>query len=543
VLILELTLSLSFAILILCSRTHSYVVLNTMERGNTMALRTGTDMIHPTSAIQVFTNRADLLNKGLKGATIMKGSLHIENVDAFKGSLPTLAANAVDFGEKSAPADVQALSRWIIGEAAQQLKVKLASPQEAYVAIAEGRITREMSFPAVNIRVGTLDTARALFKAANDNKVGALIAEIARSEMGYTHQSPAEYAAILQAAAMLEGFEGPLFLQGDHVQLKSKPVRDGGETGAKEISAHRKLIRELLEAGFGSIDLDMSPFERRTEEHLSFEEQQAENARLTAEKIADVRALEKELGIPWTVLLGGETGEVGKMNTRKEDLEAYAEGIIANMKRLGIDPALGIRKIAVNDGTAHGGTPLPDGSVADVAIAFDILKMATDFGKKYGWAGSVQHGASTLPNNAFSLFPQHKAVEVHLATGFQNITFDHGIYKVKGAQSEIEQFLADKFRGEWKAGKTFAQFAYSTRKQATGPFKWTVWTMPEEIRAKVSEDLYDQFAFLFDQLGVVDTKDLIAKYITIHDFHLPYPEETGPSSSAGGKEDTSDLAD
>jgi fructose/tagatose bisphosphate aldolase len=508
-----------------------------------MASIIGANMIHQTSSIKVFTNRADLISNGLKGATISKGVLRIDNVDAFKSSLPTLAANAADFGDKSAPADVQALSRWIIGEGAQQLNVKLASPQEAYVAIAEGRINREMSFPAVNIRVGTLDTARALFKAANDNKVGALIVEIARSEMGYTNQSPAEYSAVLQDAAMLEGFEGPLFLQGDHVQLKSKPVRDGGETGTKEINAHRKLIKELLAAGFGSIDLDMSPFERRTEENLSFEEQQAENARLTAEKIADVRALEKELVIPWTVLLGGETGEVGKMNTRKEDLEAYGEGIIANMKQLGIDPALGIRKIAVNDGTAHGGTPLPDGSVADVAIAFDILKMATEFGRKYGWAGSVQHGASTLPDNAFSLFPKNKAVEVHLATGFQNITFDTGVYKVKGAQSEIEQFLADKFRGEWKAGKTFAQFAYSTRKQATGPFKWMIWTMPEDIRAKVSENLYDQFTFLFQQLGVVNTKDLIAEHITLHDFHLKYPEEKGTSSATSGKEDTSDLAD
>jgi fructose/tagatose bisphosphate aldolase len=508
-----------------------------------MALRIGADMIHQTSAIRVFANREDLIKNGLKGATISKGTLHIDNVDAFKNSLPTLAANTADFIDRSAPDDVQTLSRWIIGEGAQQLKAKLASPQEAYIAIAEDRINKEMSFAAINIRVGTLDTGRALFRAANDSKVGAFIIEIARSEMGYTNQSPAEFAAVLQAAAMLEGFKGPLFLQGDHIQLKSKPVHEGGTAAEKEINTHKKVIQDLLAAGFGSIDLDMSPFERRTEENLSFEEQQAENARLTAEKIADVRAMERKLGIPWTVLLGGETGEVGKMNTRREDLEAYAEGIIANMKRLGVDPALGIRKIAVNDGTSHGGTPLPDGSVADVAIAFDILKMATEFGKKYGWAGSVQHGASTLPNNAFSLFPQNKAVEVHLATGFQNITFDSGLYKVKGVQSDIEQFLADKFRGEWKAGKTFAQFAYSTRKQAVGPFKWITWTMPEDIRAKVSENLYDQFAFLFEQLGVTNTKDLIAKHTTIHDFHLAYPEEGGVSSTARSREDTSGLAD
>ena len=140
-----------------------------------MALRIGADMTHQTIAIKVFASKADLIKNGLKGATISKDALHIDNVDAFKSSLPTLAANVADFGDRSAPADVQALSRWIIGEGAQQLNVRLGSPQEAYVAIAEGRIDKEMSFPAINVRVGTLDSARALFKTANDDKVGAFI--------------------------------------------------------------------------------------------------------------------------------------------------------------------------------------------------------------------------------------------------------------------------------------------------------------------------------------------------------------------------------
>ena len=104
-------------------------------------------MVHQTSAVKVFTNRADLIRDGLRGAIISKEALRIDDVDAFKGSLPTLAANAAEFGDKSAPMEVQSLSRWIIGEGAQQLNVKLASPQETYVAIAEGRINREMSSP------------------------------------------------------------------------------------------------------------------------------------------------------------------------------------------------------------------------------------------------------------------------------------------------------------------------------------------------------------------------------------------------------------
>lgn len=502
----------------------------------------GKTMIHSSAAIKTCASRNDLLQKVLKGAALDNRTLKVIDPEAFKGCLPTLAANVADFGADSAPADVRTLAAWIIGEAAQQLGAKLNSPQEAYVAIAEGKIDRQICFPAVNVRGNSLDTARALFRAAVDNQVGALIIEIARSEMGYTGQPPMEFAAVIQAAAVMEGFKGPLFLQGDHVQLKSKPVRQGGEAAQKEISAHSGLIRELLAWGFGSIDLDMSPFERRNEEGLSFEEQQEENARMTAEKIADVRKAEKELGIPWTTMLGGETGEVGKMNTREEDLDAYAKGMRKHMERLGIDPSLGIRKIAVNDGTAHGGVPLPGGGVADVSIAFDVLSMANKKGKEFGWAGAVQHGASTLPPDAFSLFPKHGAVEVHLATGFQNILYDHA-FKVEGLQAKVERFLVDNFMAEWKAGKTFVQFAYSTRKKVLGPMKHTFWTLPEDIRAAVAEELYDQFAFLFEQLGVKNTQELIAQYVTEHDFRRSFPEEGKVAKKPADSGDDSELSD
>ena len=502
----------------------------------------GKTMIHTTSAIKTCTTRNELIQNVLKGATLDNQALKVTDPQAFKGCLPTLAANVAEFGEESAPGDVRTLAAWIIGEAAQQLGAKLNSPQEVYVAIAEGKITQPVCFPAVNVRGNSLDTARALFRAAVDNQVGALIVEIARSEMGYTGQPPMEFAAIIQAAAVLEGFKGPVFLQGDHVQLKSKPVRQGGEAAQKELTAHSDLIRELLTRGFGSIDLDMSPFERRNEEGLSFEEQQEENARMTAEKIADVRKTEKELGIPWTTMLGGETGEVGKINTREEDLDAYAKGMRKHMERLGIDPSLGIRKIAINDGTAHGGVPLPGGGVADVSIAFDVLSMATKKGKEFGWAGSVQHGASTLPPDAFSLFPKHGAVEVHLATGFQNILYEHA-FKMEGLQAKVERFLVDKFAGEWKEGKTFVQFAYSTRKKVLGPMKRTFWTLPEEIRAAAAEELYDQFAFLFEQLGVKNTQGLIARYVTDHDFHPPFPKEGQTAGKPADLGDDSELSD
>jgi hypothetical protein len=168
--------------------------------------------------------------------------------------------------------------------------------------------------------------------------------------------------------------------------------------------------------------------------------------------------------------------------------------------------------------------------------------MATKKGREFGWAGSVQHGASTLPPDAFSLFPKHGAVEVHLATGFQNILYEHA-FKVEGLQSKVERFLVDNFTGEWKEGKTFVQFAYSTRKKVLGPMKHTFWTLPEGIRAAAAEELYDQFAFLFDQLGVKDTQDLVAEYVTDHDFHPPFPREGQVAGKPAASGDDSGLSD
>src|SRR5205823_12343677 len=95
--------------------------------------------------------------------------------------------------------------------------------------------------PAINVRAMTYDTARAVVRAAKALDAGAFIFEIARSEIGYTEQRPHEYVAIVLAAALREGFSGPVFIQGDHVQTNAKkynsPERD------KELDAVRSLIR------------------------------------------------------------------------------------------------------------------------------------------------------------------------------------------------------------------------------------------------------------------------------------------------------------
>jgi hypothetical protein len=114
---------------------------------------------------------------------------------------------------------------------------------------------------------------------------------------------------------------------------------------------------------------------------------------------------------------------------------------------------------------------LPDGQLAKVKIDFDTLKTLSHLARaEYGLAGCVQHGASTLPEEAFDMFPKVGAAEIHLATGFQNIIYDSP-FLPKAFREAVYGFIKGEFSEEKKEGQTEEQFLYSTRKKALGPLK------------------------------------------------------------------------
>src|SRR4029453_11557690 len=87
--------------------------------------------------------------------------------------------------------------------------------------------------------------------------------------------------------------------------------------------------------------------------------------------------------------------------------------------------AKGISKVSVQTGTSHGGVPLPDGGVAEGKLDFEVLRELGVLAREYALAGAVQHGASTLPDELFHRFPAVETAEIHLATGFQNLMYEH----------------------------------------------------------------------------------------------------------------------
>ncbi len=188
----------------------------------------------------------------------------------------------------------------------------------------------------------------------------------------------------------------------------------------------------------------------------------------------------------------------------------------------------GISKVSVQTGTSHGGIPLPDGSIAKVAIDFETLRQMSQVAReRYGMAGAVQHGASTLPDELFHRFPEVDTAEIHLATGFQNLLMDHPKFPaalLKEMHAYADRDLAD----ERKQGETDIQFFYKTRKKAWGPFKQQTWDLPAEVRSALGSTLQDKFEFLIRQLKANDTREVTLRYVN----HKPV-EVAGPPIGAG----------
>ena len=398
--------------------------------------------------------------------------------------------------------DEKAHARWMIWEMGQQAGVRPASIHELYMARGRGEVPA-FTTPAMNVRVMAYDTGRAIFRAAKRLDAGAIICEIARSEIAYTDQRPAEYVTVMMAAALREGFVGPLFIQGDHVQVNAKKYA-ADPNG--ELQALRALIEEELHAGFYNIDIDSSTLVDLSKPNL--DEQQRTNYERAAELTKFIRDREPE-GV--AVSVGAEIGEVGGKNSDVHELRAFMEGYNRAIQRLGSTP--GISKISVQTGTSHGGVVLPDGSIANVQLDLEALKaLSEDARTKYGLGGAVQHGASTLPPEAFSRFPECEAIEIHLATNFQTIVMDHPALP-KDLRREVNGWVKTEAKEEWKKGDSEEQFLYKSRKKAIGPFKRRFWDLSEDVRARIGADLEKTFSFLFEQLRVKGTRAITDRYV------------------------------
>jgi fructose/tagatose bisphosphate aldolase len=430
------------------------------------------------------------------------------------------------------PSDLRDAARQSVLDQARSLGVYPASIHGLYMARGRGEAPASFTVPAINIRGAAYDTARALFRARKRLDAGAVICEIARSEISYTDQRPAEYTFVVLAAAIREGWRGPVFIQGDHFQINAKKW---ASDPAGELKTVEELTAEAIQAGFYNIDVDTSTLVDLSKE--GHEAQQKLNGETCAELTAFIRAHEPQ-GVH--VSVGGEIGEVGSKNSTPEELHAFMKvyGEALGRRAAG---APGISKISIQTGTSHGGVPLPDGTIAQVSIDFEALRTISKIAREqYGMAGAVQHGASTLPAELFGRFSELGACEIHLATEFQNMLFDHPSFPQdlkRGMYEKLRTQAAD----ERKPSDTDEQFFYKTRKKALGLYKRELWSLSAATREEIGRALEEKFAFLMTKLAVQGTRALAEK-------HAPFVTGSFPRLGAGvgatrGAEDVTGLSD
>jgi fructose-bisphosphate aldolase class II len=451
--------------------------------------------------------------------SILDSKVSVRNEAALKSDkMDTLVRVAV-FGDK----DEKEQARWLLWELGQSVGVQPASIHDLYMARGRGEI-RGFTVPAINIRGASYDTARAIFRTANRLKAGAFILEIARSEIGYTDQRPAEYVSVMIAAALREGFRGPLFIQGDHFQVNAKKWKADPGT---EVDAVKQLVREAVAAGFYNIDIDTSTLVDLSKKTL--DQQQRPNYDTGVDILKTVRQVEPK-GV--TISAGGEIGEVGTENSTEPELRAFMDGF----NRVLPKGMAGLSKISVQSGTSHGGVVLADGSIAEVKLDLDTLERLSKVAREeYGLAGAVQHGASTLPDDAFHNFPKRETSEIHLATNFQNMLYD--VLPTR-QRDEIYAWLRENAKDERKEKDSDEQFFYKTRKKALGPFKKQFWGLPDDVRAKLGKTYDEKFGFLFEQLAIGGTAKYVEKYVKAQTIHRPRPAE-GHVTVAAAPDDTS----
>ncbi len=425
----------------------------------------------------------------------VNGVPRVEDRAAFRRALDSILYQAVfEKDENKKKAHLTAIK-----ETAKAEGIIPASIQELYREM--GKKYPGFTVPAINIRGLTYDVARVVFRKALELDVGAFILEIARSEIGYTGQRPLEYASAVMAAALQEGWKGPVFIQGDHFQFSRKNY----ETNPDQESAYIKgLIKEAMDAEFYNIDIDASTLVDLTKSTVK--EQQRPNFEKTAEFAELIRMMEPK-GV--TVSIGGEIGEIGGKNSTPEEFRGFLDGFQEAFKG-----STGLSKISIQTGTTHGGVALPDGTLAKVKIDFETLKTLSHLAREeYGLAGCVQHGASTLPEEAFDMFPQVGAAEIHLATGFQNIIYDSSALP-NAFREAVYEFIKKEFAGEKKKGETEEQFIYNTRKKALGALKNKWWDLPIEVKDPIMKELEERFGLLFKKLKVVGTRKFVQENVT-----------------------------
>ena len=369
-------------------------------------------------------------------------------------------------------------ARWLIWELGQAVGVRPASIHELYIARGRGEVQR--LHRAGDQRARRRPTTPRARSSAPRSRMdaGAFILEIARSEIAYTEQRPTEYVAVMLAAALREGFRGPVFIQGDHFQVNHKKY---AADPMPEVNAVKQLVREAVAAGFYNIDVDTS-----TLVDLS----KADARRAAAPELRECVELTRYVRV---ARARGRDHLHRRRDRRGRDRELARSrscarswtGFNAGARRRSRPVARACPRSPCRAARRTAAWCSPTARSPTSKLDLDTLETLGEIARdEYGLSGAVQHGASTLPDTAFNNFPKTRDGR----DPSRDELPEHDVRPPARPtlRREIYAWLAENAKDERKATDTDEQFFYKTRKKAIGPFKRQLWDLPRTSKAKLA---------------------------------------------------------
>ena len=255
---------------------------------------------------------------------------------------------------------------------------------------------------AANIR--TQLSTRGIMEAAKELDAAVLF-EIAKSEVGYTGQSPKEFYDGITATARELKFNTPYAIHGDHIGIK--------DTTPEAYASAKTLIEQEVAAGFTSYAIDASHnfnFNGKT-----VREQLKDNIDITV-KLVDF--------IPKEASLEVEVGEVGRTNADGTKMLTTVDEAVAFIEALheqGVKPDL----LATNNGSIHGNIFDEQGNIVEqVGIDIARTKAIADAIKPLG-VRVAQHGITGTPLRLMHLLIETGILKGNVGTNWQNIVIEN----------------------------------------------------------------------------------------------------------------------
>ena len=357
--------------------------------------------------------------------------------------------------------------------------------------------------PAINLRTQVFEMAAAVFRAARARDVGTVILELARSEQEYTFQRPGEFITNVLAGAIAAGWHGPVFVQGDHFQFNAKKYAadpDAVTDGLRRLTvrgAGRRLRQHrhrLVHAG-----RPVAAHGRRAAAHQLLARGRADRAHPAASSRPARR--------PASVARSARSAR--RTRPRPSCAPTWTATGPRSPASPGRRPSASARS-ACRPARATAASPCPTAA---------SRPSSSTSGRSSGsasWLASTVSPArcSTArrpcPTSSSTASPTVETAEIHLATGFQNLLFDHPAFPAD-LLAEIDAWCDSTCADERTPDQDEAQFIYKTRKKALGPFKRRLWELPGREAILATQEA--KIGYLMEQLKVPGTAEVVRRYI------------------------------